>query len=195
MHTDNRDLDRETPMSAHSSTLGVFAVMVLALPQGKSPYFTLGAHGAINLAVASDEARYGSTPVMVEGSRMTTISLGATRTAGALTLSTAGDRLPGRGRYPIRPWEQRRAGAPQFEALFVAGAPDHPLGAFRGETGWVTITRADSGRVTGEFEIEARGFTAADMGDEDQWVTVRGSFEARGDSTVAAVQSVAASNQ
>jgi hypothetical protein len=99
-----------------------------------------------------------------------------------------------RGRYPIRPWEQRGAG-PQFEALFVAGAPDHPLGAFRGESGWVTITGAEPGRISGEFELEARGFVATAVDDEDQWVTVRGSFEARGDSTIGSMQAVSASLQ
>jgi hypothetical protein len=190
-HINHRKLELESAMPPRPSTLGVFAVMVLSLPPGRAPYFTLGARGAINLAVASDEARYGITPVAVEESRMLHISLGATRAAGALVLSMSGDQLPRRGRYPVRPWEQRGAG-PQFEALFVAGAPDHPLGTFRGEAGWVTITGSEPGRISGEFEVEARGFVAAAMDDEDQWVTVRGSFEARGDSTIASVQAVSA---
>lgn len=187
---DHRNPESEKPMPARPATLGVLAVMVLSLPPGRAPFFTLGAKGALNLAVASDEARYGTTPVAVEGSRMLTISLGATRAAGALTLSTAGDQLPRRGWYAVRPWEQRGRGEPQFEALFVAGSPDHPLGAFRGESGWVTITSAEPGRISGVFELEARGFVAADLDEEDQWVTVRGSFEALGDSTIASIQAV-----
>src|SRR6266540_1811491 len=60
--------------------------------RGRGPFFTLGARGALSLAVASDEARYGVTPVAVEDARMLTISLGATRAAGALTPSMPGDR-------------------------------------------------------------------------------------------------------
>lgn len=155
------NLGSESAMPASPSTLGVFAVIMLSLPQGRAPFFTLGTSGALNLAAASDEARYGVAPAMEEGSRMLTISLGATRAVGALTLSMSGDRLPRSGRYPVRPWEQGSAGDAHFEALFVAGAPDHPLGAFRGETGWVTITRAEPGRIVGEFVVEARGFVAA----------------------------------
>jgi hypothetical protein len=88
-------------MSTRSSTLGIFAVMVLSVPAGRAPFFTLGAHGAINLAVASDEARFGMSPVEVEGNRMLTISLGATRAAGALTLSMSADQLPRSGRYAV----------------------------------------------------------------------------------------------
>jgi hypothetical protein len=39
--------------------------------------------------------------------------------------------------------------------------------------------------MSGEFELQARGSLAADINEEDQWVTVRGSFVAVGDSTVA----------
>jgi hypothetical protein len=61
---------------------------------------------------------------------------------------------------------------------------------FHGDSGWVMITRAEAGRIAGEFELQARGFLGADVGDESQRVTVRGRFEARGDSTISAIESV-----
>jgi hypothetical protein len=57
----------------------------------------------------------------------------------------------------------------------------------------VTITHTEPGRIAGEFEIEARGFVAASVDDEGQWVTVRGQFDVLGDSAIVAVQSVSAS--
>jgi len=185
----------EDRMLARPSTLGIFAAMALALPPSRAPFFTLGAGGAISLAVSSDEARFGMSPEDVEGAPLLTISLGATSAAGSLSLSMTGDRLPAPGRYPVRPWEDRNAARPQFEALFVAGSPDQPLGAFRGEFGWVTITESKPGRISGVFEVEGRGFVAADMDDEDKWVSVRGRFEAEGDSTITTYQSISTSLQ
>lgn len=63
------------------------------------------------------------------------------------------------------------------------------------ESGSVTITRAKAGRISGRFELEARGFVAKNLDDEDQWVTVSGQFEAQGDSTIVALRSAPASVQ
>jgi hypothetical protein len=49
----------------------------------------------------------------------------------------------------------------------------------------VTIASSRDGRITGWFELRARGFSAADPLDEERWVTVQGTFDAAGDSTVA----------
>lgn len=179
-------------MLAQSSTLGVIAVVLLSLSLGRVPSFTLRSAGAIDLDVAGDEARYGVTPLAVEGGRMFTISLGATGDAGSLTLSMPGDRPPARGRYQVRTWERRGTGEQLFQALVVAGKPDRPLGALRGESGWVTITNSEPGWISGEFELEARGFVVTELEDEDRWVRVRGRFEARGDATKASAWAASA---
>ena len=165
-------------MYAQLSISAILAAITLALPVNPGR-FTLGATGAITMTVAGDEARFGVVPAEVAGNPRVTISLGASRAPGALILSIRGDRVPVRGRYPIG----------TFEAYFVAGSVQRPLGWFQGESGWVTIREADAGRLSGEFEIRARGFTTADPDDENQWVTVRGEFEAHGDSTIATVAS------
>jgi hypothetical protein len=160
-------------------SIATLTAIALAFPVNHGPRFTLGATGAITMNVAGDEARYGVVPAEVAGHPRVTISLGATRAAGALLLSVRGDRVPETGRYPIG----------TFEAYFAAGSPERPLGWFHGESGWVTIAEAEAERVSGEFEIRARGFTTDDPDNENQWVTLRGKFEAHGDSTVATVAS------
>ena len=182
-------------MLARSSAVGLLATMALSLPGDTPvPYFTLQSSGAVRLAVSSDEARYGISPESVNQRPVLAISLGATRAAGAVLLYTYGDEVLRPGRYPVGSSlpEQRSAGR-QFHPCFVAGSVERPQGFFHGESGWVTITAAEAGRITGEFEIRARGFLAADTTNEDQWVTVRGTFSAEGDRTAVAIEGVSAS--
>jgi hypothetical protein len=160
-------------------SLATLTAIALAFPVNHAPRFTIGATGAMTMNVTGDEARYGRVPAEAAGHPGITISLGATRAAGALRLSVPGDRMPESGRYPIG----------TFEAYFVAGSPERPLGWFLGESGWVTIVKSEAGRVSGEFEIRARGFTTGDPDNENQWVTLRGEFEAQGDSTMMTVAS------
>jgi hypothetical protein len=72
---------------------------------------------------------------------------------------------------------------------------ERPEGFFHGESGWVTITAVESGRISAEFEMQARGFLAAKPSAEDQWVTLRGKFTAAGDSTVTGVGVVSLETQ
>jgi hypothetical protein len=161
-------------MYARTSTLGILAAMALGLPSNPARRFTLDTTGAVALTVAGEEAQYGLIPAEVNGFPMLTISLGATNAQGSLVLSASRDQLPTRGRYPI--------GSNAFHAGFVAGSPERPLGWFHGESGWVEITEAAAGRMSGRFEIRARGFLSADPDNENRWVTVRGTFEAHSDS-------------
>ena len=174
-------------MLAYSSTLGLLAAVALSLLSDSLTDFTLRSSGAVRLSVAGTEARYGLAPEMAEGKPVLVISLGATGGEGALLLYTAGDVMPRTGRHPIYfSWQhQGVVGEGRwFHACFFAGTPEHPMGVFHGESGWVTITAVEAGRISGEFEVLARGFLAADTADEDQRVTVHGTFTAEGDSTV-----------
>ena len=178
-------------MYARSSIVGIVATMTLSLSGHTASRFRLGTTGAIALNVAGDEARYGVVPPSVNGPPVLVVSLGATSAQAALTLYVPGNGVPAKGRYPIRDaWDENGFGARAFRAGLVAGSPERPLGWFHGESGWVTITDAAAGRMSGRFEIRARGFLSADPKNEDRWVTVRGTFEADGDSTVARVASI-----
>jgi hypothetical protein len=156
-------------------TMGDWAYRLAARTNISS--FTLGSRGAVKLAVQSDEARYGTITTAEDGVTLVVISLGATSAEGAVTLTMAANRVLPNQRYAV---------GRQVSALVVAGGPEHPTGAFHGETGWVTITTVENGRIAGEFELRARGFLATDPQDENRWVAVRGQFEARADSTALA---------
>jgi hypothetical protein len=178
-------------MFARSSILGMLAATALPLYSDGSPSFHLTASGAVTLAVTSNEAGYGLVPEQVNGRRIIAVSLGATRGEASLTLYTQGDELPRPGRYPVRSaWPDQGESGRIFHACFIAGTVERPVGGFHGESGWVTITRVNGRQISGEFELRARGMLAADVDDENQWVTVQGSFVADGDSTVAAIQNM-----
>lgn len=178
-------------MYARATTLGILATIAYALAVPSAPSFTLQSAGAFSLRAAGHEARYGVVPYAVRGRPILMVSLGAARSAGAIQLTVAGDRPPAPGWYPIRSsWDELDSNTTSFHASFMSGTAEHPQGWFHGESGWVTITKAGQGRMSGTFSVRARGFVADDLDGEDRWVTVRGSFEAEGDSTVATIASV-----
>jgi hypothetical protein len=174
-------------MYARSTTLGILSAMALALPAQREPRFTLNAAGAVGLSAAGREARYGTIAPDPLGPPLLSISIGPSAAGSVLQLTVPGGWVPAAGRYPIRSTWSDPASAPAFHASFSAGSPEHPLGWFHGESGTVTITRAASGRLSGRFEIRARGFLSADPADEDRWITVTGSFEAEGDTTATTI--------
>jgi hypothetical protein len=177
-------------MYFRATTLGILAAIAAGLSLPSAPTFTLQSTGAVHLRAAGNEARYGVVPQAVRGGPILMVSLGA-RAAGALQLIRLGDRLPAPGRYPVRSsWDEFGSDTASFHASFMPGTAEHPLGWFHGESGWVTITQVREGRIAGAFEVRARGFAGDDMDDEDRWVTVRGSFDADGDGTVATIASV-----
>ena len=177
-------------MYARITTLGILATMAVAALTATPSSFTLHSTGAVDLSATGREARYGVVPDAVRGRPVLMVSLGATSAAGALQLTTLGDRPPAPGDYPIRSsWSELPADSSAFHASFMPGTVGSPLGWYHGETGRVTITESGPGRIAGTFEVEARGFSAADPLDEERWVTVRGSFAAEGDSSVVAIAS------
>jgi hypothetical protein len=178
-------------MYSRATTLGILAAIAAGLSLPPAPTFTLQSSGAVQLDAAGQDARYGVVPDAVRGRPIVLVTLGATGSAGALQLMVLGDRLPAPGRYPIRSsWDQVAGDTPSFHASFMPGSAEEPLGWFHGESGLVTITESREGRIGGTFELEARGFARDDMADEDRWVTVRGSFDAEGDSTAVEIATV-----
>jgi hypothetical protein len=178
-------------MRARSSAASLLAALALSLlPGPDAPSYTLESTGAIRLVLSGGEASYGLMPEPVNGRPVINISLGPTQGEGALWLFAYADEVLRPGRFQVANWlpEQPFAGR-YFHPCFVAGTVASPRGFFHGETGWVTITSVEGGRISGEFQIRARGFLAADTSDEDQWVTLRGRFSVTGDSTVAVNQS------
>jgi hypothetical protein len=176
-------------MYTRATTLGILAAIAFGLSVPSAPTFTLQSTGAVRLDAAGHEARYGVVPQAVRGRPILVVSLGAAESAGALHLSILGDRPPAPGRYRIvSSWDEAGSDT-AFHAYFMPGTAERPLGWFHGDWGWVTIAEAREGRIAGKFEVRARGFGRDDPADEDRWVTVRGSFDAEGDSTVTRIAS------
>jgi hypothetical protein len=180
-------------MFARSSILAFIVPAVLSLSTDRTPAYRIQSNGAVTLNAAGTEAQYSFAREQVDGKPVLTITLGATTGAGALMLFTDGEALPPSGRYPVHfSWQGGSVYAEGrwFHACFIAGTVEQPVGVFHGQSGWVTITDNKPGLVTGEFEMRAQGFLAATMKDEDQWVTLRGTFTAEGDSTTVKVATV-----
>ena len=178
-------------MFIRTATIGAMVAAAVALDGRSAPTFTLQSTGAVKLHATGPEARYGVVPQAIRGRPILIVSLGATASAGALQLTVAGDRPPAPGRYPVRSsWDELGTDSTAFHASFMPGSVDRPLGWYHGESGWVTITEVGSDRMSGTFEVRARGFTAADPLDEERWVTVRGSFDAAGDSSASSITAI-----
>jgi hypothetical protein len=183
-------------MRSPSSLLGLVATLAVSLPSYPASSYTLEATGALRLASSGQEAGYGVMRDPSNGRAILHISLGATQGEAALSLFTYADSDLVPGRYPVAMSlpEDPSAGR-WFHPCFSAGTVERPVGFFHGETGWVTITSVGDGQITGEYEIGARGYLASNMDDENQRVTLRGTFVAAGDSTAAAMAPVAAGSQ
>jgi hypothetical protein len=179
-------------MLARSSALGLFATVALSLAADPAaPHFTLESSGALRLKVSNADARFEILPEPFHGRPILGISLGASQGDVALLLYTYADEALQPGRYPTASsLPEDRAAGRWFHPCVIAGTVERPMGFFHGESGWVTITAVETGRISGEYEIRARGFLAADTTDEDQWVTIRGTFDATGDSTITTVAAI-----
>jgi hypothetical protein len=166
-------------MLARTTAIGIVAAIAVALQELSPPAFTLRSAGAVDLHAEGHEARYSVLPDAVRNRPVIMISLGATSSTGALQLTVLGDRPPAPGRYPVRSsWDELPTDPTAFHASFMPGTVERPLGWYHGDSGWVTITGAQGDRLAGTFEVHASGFSAADPLDEEQRVTVQGSFDA-----------------
>jgi len=174
-------------MFARFSILGLVAALVAAPTTDPDPGFTLESAGALRQSVSGSEATYSISPDRVKGKRELAIALGATTSNGAIWIFTGADEPVRPGRYPVvYGWATpERSPGRHFHACYMPGTARHPLGMFHSESGWLTITESSPGRIAGTFELRARGFLAANEKDENQWVTVRGSFTATGDRSLA----------
>jgi hypothetical protein len=154
---------------------------------GTGPVYTLETTGALRQSVSGTEAHYSISPEMVDGKRELAIALGPKEGDGAIWLFTGAEEPLRPGLYPVvYHWTEHRTGAArEFHACYLPGSARHPLGMFHSESGWLTITESEPGRIAGSFELRARGFLATDEKDENQWVTVRGTYSAEGDRVVA----------
>jgi len=62
----------------------------------------------------------------------------------------------------------------------MLGRTERPTGAFRAQSGTLTITSASDTVLAGSFTLAATGFMASAPAAEDRQVSASGSFRARG---------------
>jgi hypothetical protein len=100
------------------------------------------------------------------------ITLGAVSPTGAVLFTRySGDRLqPG----IYRLGEDSAA----VHAMVVTGPPTRPTGAFRAVTGRLTITRSLGDVIAGHFELDAVGYEATEVAEEERPLGVEGTFTA-----------------
>lgn len=122
---------------------------------------------------AVGSAEFGE--VDASGVRSFTLSLGAHSEQGAVIFSRQGAGRPGVGAYEVREADPASTG---FHALVITGAPAAPTGVYRVVRGTLMITEASDGRISGTFQLWARGFTAGDPDNEERILSASGSFTA-----------------
>jgi hypothetical protein len=179
-------------MFSRTPFLGLCTMALVTVPTTRlsQSSYALAATGSIEITAEGSDARYGLVTPGVDGRPFFSLTLGAAQHQSVLVLSRVDADLPEPGRYPVRGWEERVPNGESYQALFVAGTVASPLGVFHGRSGSVTISRTGPRAISGEFEVHARGFLASSPDDEDQWVTVRGSFVAIADSSWTTIRSV-----
>jgi hypothetical protein len=108
-----------------------------------------------------------------EGNGTFVLTLGSESPTGAVLFTSRNGALrePGVYALSVEPSEG-------LQALVVTGPPSSPTGAYRAQSGTLTITRAREDALEGRFEIDAVGFEAARPAAEDRELVVRGTFTA-----------------
>ena len=145
--------------------------------RGPTSSFVGRVGGAVTMSL-SGSAVFGVTDGDRQQAPVFSLSLGAYGERGSVVFSHEVGSRPAVGSYAVSEF-----GAPgsrdDFHALVVLGSAEQPVGVFRAQRGRVVIRRSSAGQLTGEYEIHAVGFLAADPDSEDRTITVRGSFVAQ----------------
>lgn len=153
-------------------TLGICllaATMTVGATRSSS-WFEARTTGAKTLTL-SGAAQFGRVEGDGEASAFV-ITLGAESPTGAVLFTRYGGARPEPGVYRLG--EDTAA----VHAMVVTGAPTRPTGAFRAVTGRLTITHSLGEVITGHFELDAVGYDAADVVEEERPLSVEGTFTA-----------------
>jgi len=128
---------------------------------------TIGGEGG---AVAVGEASYRRGP----GGTQFSLELGNRSGEGAVLFATEGAAPVAPGRYTV----DDRPGRGALHALVFTGTPSAPTGVYRVQGGVLTVRSIEAGQIEGSFELRALGFTAERPQQDDQVISVAGSFMA-----------------
>jgi hypothetical protein len=136
--------------------------------------FRAEVRGAVAIS-ASGDAEFGAVQNHDHSPGAFVVSLGVCSDQGAI-LFTRTNRTPlGVGRYRI---SEAADGADEILALILTGSASRPTGVFRGQSGWLIVTKASERLLAGWFQIDGAGFRAAEPERDDRRVSATGSFSA-----------------
>jgi hypothetical protein len=162
--------------------IGAFGVLSAGFLAGTRPAhdsapFSAVLTGVVKTTITGD-ARFGLVRGGSSAPDVFTLTLGADNPGGAgavLFTQSNGEGLRV-GSYPIREVGARES---NLHALVVIGTAYAPEGVFRATTGTLTITSISDSEINGVFSVQAIGFLASAPDQENQPVSVSGSFTAR----------------
>jgi hypothetical protein len=113
---------------------------------------------------ATGDAEFGPVPSANASSSAFVVSLGGRGNQSAILFSRASGTPLGVGRYHI---SDSGDGTDEILALIMTGSATNPTGVFRGKSGWLIVTAASDGVLTGRFHVDGVGFVAAEPEVED----------------------------
>jgi len=160
-----------------NSLMYPLAALSMLLPHDHTPTFRATVTGVVQ-ANLSGSAVFGTTDPGRNRSGVFSLTLGAYSDQGAVVFSREILTRPAPGIYDVSESGDPGSRPEDFHALVILGSPEQPLGVFRAREGTVSVRRSSSGALTGQYEIRAIGFLAADPDDDDREIMVRGSFAA-----------------
>ena len=164
------------PIDGARALMGRWVSAASIAPDGEAARSAfIAALGGTDAGSATGEAEFGSVPSGNASSAVFVVSLGGRGNQSAILFSRASGTPLGVGRYHI---SDRGDGTDEILALVMTGSATNPTGVFRGKSGWLIVTAASDGVLTGRFHVEGVGFVAAEPEVEDRPMVATGSFSA-----------------
>jgi hypothetical protein len=166
----------EAPIDGARALMGRWASAASIASDGKAARsaFTAALSGT-DAGSSTGEAEFGSVPSGNASSSVFVVSLGGRGNQSAIVFSRASGTPLGVGRYHI---SDRGDETDEILALVMTGSATNPTGVFRGKSGWLIVTAASDGVLTGRFHVDGVGFVAAEPEVEDRPMIATGSFSA-----------------
>ena len=158
--------------------IGGFGLLSLSLFAGtvrapdNSASFSAVLTGVVKTTISGD-ARFGLVRGRPSAPDVFSLALGADGPRGAVLFT----RPTGSGLH-VGSYRVAEAGAEggELQALVVLGSANHPEGVFRATSGTLTISSISDVEVTGLFSVDADGFLASAPDQDNQPISVSGSF-------------------
>ncbi len=169
-------LQAQTTGATHKSIGGTLASTISSSGEATAAPSSFRAEVRTDVVTSvSGNAEFGAVRTADSSPAAFVISLGAFSRHGAILFTRKSGSPLKVGRYRV---SERANEADEILALVMTGSPTRPTGVYWGRSGWLVVTAASGGNVTGHFEVDGVGFLAKEPSREDRSVSVTGSFSA-----------------